>query len=196
MLNFSFLAGGIHLFLYHIILFSVILCCWKYSQELGFLAVILLVFYCRLLSDSPQAGGMGCKPSTIEPLVCEKDIQEFLTRWQRATVDQSVSSQQSSSDYSILEIEEKSNMNRGAGGGVVTCPTNWVSEIPEVLGVALVAILAFVWIRRWNRRQYLKQYRRAMGLGIGLQTVSSTVPMQGQLTQEGSYKGWAGRSLD
>ena len=78
----------------------------------------------------------------------------------------------------------------------MTCPTNWVLEIPEVLGVALVAILAFVWIRRWNRRQYLKQYRRAMGLGLGLQTVSSTVPMQGQLTQEGSYKGWAGRSLD
>ena len=161
--------------------------------------MILLVLYCRLLSDSPQAGGMGCQPSTIEPLVCEKDIEEFLTRWQRAsvaTVDQRVSSQQSSSDYSILKIEEKSNMNVGAGGGGVTCPTNWVSEIPEVLGVALVALLAFVWIRRWNRRQYLKQYRRAMGLGLGLQTVSSTVPMQGQLTQEGSYKGWAGRSLD
>ena len=158
MLSFGTFAGGIHLFLYHIILYIVIICCWKYHQELGLLAVILLVLYCRLLSGSPQAGGMGCQPSTIEPLVCEKDIEEFLTRWQRAsvaTVDQRVSSQQSSSDYSILKIEEKSNMNVGAGGGGVTCPTNWVSEIPEVIGVALVALLAFVWLRRWNRRQYL-----------------------------------------
>ena len=101
MLSFGTFAGGIHLFLYHIILYIVIICCWKYHQELGLLAVILLVLYCRLLSGSPQAGGMGCQPSTIEPLVCEKDIEEFLTRWQRAsvaTVDQRVSSQQSSSD--------------------------------------------------------------------------------------------------
>ena len=101
MLSFGTFAGGIHLFLYHIILYIVIICCWKYHQELGLLAVILLVLYCRLLSGSLQAGGMGCQPSTIEPLVCEKDIEEFLTRWQRAsvaTVDQRVSSQQSSSD--------------------------------------------------------------------------------------------------
>ena len=121
MLDFSTLAEETHLFVYHITLFSVILCCWKYSQWLGFLSVISLVFYCRLLSDYPRAGGMGCKPSTIEPLVCEKDIQEFLSRWQRATVDQSVSSQQSSSDISLFKIEEKSNMNQGAGGAGVTC---------------------------------------------------------------------------
>ena len=159
--------------------------------------MLSLVFYCQLLSDYSRAGsvtgGMGCKPSSIEPLVCEKHEQEFLSRWQRATVDQSVGSHQSSSDISLFKIEEKAAMNQGAGE---TCRTHWSSEIPEVLGVILVAILAFVWIRRWNRKQYMKQYKRAMGQSLGLQTVCSTVPMQGQMAPENAFKGWAGRSLD
>ena len=199
MTSFGAFSWDTHLLLYHLCLYIVIICCWTLHQETGLLAVILLVLYCRLSGGPPQARGMGCEPSKIEPLVCEKDIDLFLTRWQRvsgATVDQSVNLQQSSSDYSILKIEEKSNSNVGPGGGGMSCPTNWVTEVPEMIGVALVALLAFVWLRRWNRCQYLKQYRRAMGLGIGLQTVSSTIPMQGQLTQEGPFKSWVGRNLD
>ena len=202
MTSFGTFAGETHLLFYHLILYIVIICCWTLHQESGLLAVILLVLYCRLVGGPSQARGMGCELSKVEPLVCEKDIDLFLTRWQRVsgpTVDQSVNSHQSSSDYSILKIEEKSNSNLGSGGGGMTCPTNWVTEVPEMIGVALVALLAMVWLRRWNRCQYLKQYRRAMGLGIGLQTVSSTIPMQpgqGQLMQEGPFKSWVGRNLD
>ena len=187
---------------YHFCLYIFILLCWKLHQGTGILAVFILVLYCRVVRGPSQAKGMGCEPSKEEPLICQKDLEIFLTRWQRIsepTVDQSVNSRQSSSDYSILKIEEKSNYNQGSGSGEMTCPTNWVTEVPEILGVALVAILAIVWLRRWNRRQYLKQYRRAMGLGIGIQTVSSTIPMQpgqGQLTQEGPFKSWVGRNLD
>ena len=136
---------------------------------------------------------MGCTRSSLEPTLCQKDEAEFLTRWRRASVDNSVGSSQSSSDISLVKIEEKAAMNNGAGG---TCYPHWTSEIPEILGVIIVAVLAFIWIRRWNRKQYMKQYRRAMGQSLGLQTVSSTVPMQGPMAPDNAFKGWGARSLD
>ena len=186
----------------HFFLFVFILLCWKHHSVTGILAILILVLFCTLIRGPSQTEGMGCVKSKEEPLICQKDLAEFLTRWQRrsdTSFDQSVHSSQSSSDYSLLKIEDKSTYSQGAGSGMMECPTSWVTEVPELIGVALVALIAMVWIRRWNRRQYLKQYRRAMGLGIGIQSISSGIPLQprqGQLTQEGSYKSWVGRNLD
>ena len=197
-------SGGLwgqHLW-YHFFLYVFILLCWKHYSGTGILAILILVLFCTLIRGPSQTEGMGCEASKEEPLICQKDLELFLTRWQRRSepsLDQSVHSSQSSSDYSLLKIEDKSSYSQGAGSGEMECPTSWVTEVPELIGVALVALLAMVWLRRWNRRQYLKQYRRAMGLGIGIQSISSGIPMQprqGQLTQEGPYKSWVGRNLD
>ena len=191
------MVEGLHHLVIHFSLFLLVLFFWNRSYLLGCCSVLCLVCYYPLLSDYSRAGSvskdMGCTPSSVEPLLCQRDKEAFLSRWKRSSVDNSVGSRQSSSDISLFKIEEKAAMNNGAGE---TCRTHWSLEIPEVLGVILVAILAFIWIRRWNRKQYMKQYKRAMGQSLGLQTVSSTVPMQGPMAPENAFKGWAGRSLD
>ena len=191
------LVEDLRVFVNHLSLFLLVLFFWNRSCWLGCLSVLCLVCYYPLLSDYSRAGSvsgdMGCTPSSIEPLICEQHEEEFLSRWKRSTVDNSVGSHQSSSDISLFKIEEKAVINNGAGE---TCHPHWSSEIPEILGVIIVAILAFIWIRRWNRKQYMKQYKRAMGQSLRLQTVSSTVPMQGPMAPENAFKGWAGRSLD
>ena len=186
----------------HLFLFCFVLWCFQHSYVTGLLSTLILILFCTLIRGSAQTDGMGCVKSKEEPLICQKDIEEFLTRWQRrsdTSLDQSVHTSQSSSDYSLLKFEDKSTYSQGAASGMMECPTSWVTEVPELIGVALVALIAMVWIRRWNRRQYMKQYRRAMGLGIGIQSISSGIPLQprqGELTQEGSYKSWVGRNLD
>ena len=88
------LVEDLCLFVNHLSLFLLVLYCWNHSLWLGCLSVLCLVFYYQLLSDYSRAGSvtgdMGCKPSSNEPLICEKHDQEFLSRWQRSTVDNSV----------------------------------------------------------------------------------------------------------
>ena len=102
------LVEDLRLFVNHLSLFLLVLYCWNHSCWLGCLSVLCLVFYYQLLSDYSRAGSvtgdMGCKPSSIEPLICEKHKQEFLSHWHRATVDNSVGSHQSSSDISLFKI--------------------------------------------------------------------------------------------
>ena len=191
------LIRSFHQLVTHISLFLLVLFLWNRSYLLGFCLVLCLVCFYPLLSESSRAGsvgkGMGCTRSSLEPTLCQRDEAEFLTRWRRASVDNSVGSSQSSSDISLVKIEEKEAMNVGAGG---TCHPYWTSELPEILGVIIIAVLAFTWFRRWNRKQYNKQMRRAIGQSLALQTVSASVPIQGPIGPDSAYEGWGARSLD
>ena len=187
-----------HLLVTHILLFVLILFLWNCHIIFGFCSVLFLAYFYPLLGESywpgPVGRGMGCTRSSLEPTLCQKDEAEFLTRWKRASVDNSVGSSQSSSDISLVKIEEKEAMNVGAGG---TCHPHWTSELPEILGVIIIAVLAFTWFRRWNRKQYNKQMRRAMGQSLALQSVSASVPIQGPIGgPDSAYKGWGACSLD
>ena len=181
----------------HILLFVLILYLWHCHVIFGFCSVLFLAYFYPLLGESywpgPVGRGMGCTRSSLEPRLCQKDEAEFLTRWKRASVDNSVGSSQSSSDISLVKIEEKEAMNVGAGG---TCFPHWTSELLEILGVIIIAVLAFTWFRRWNRKQYNKQMRCAMGQSLALQSVSASVPIQGPIGPDSAYKGWGARSLD
>ena len=182
----------------HFSLFLLVLFLWNRSYLLGFCSVLCLVCFYPLLSESYWAGlvgrGMGCTRSSLEPTLCQRDEAEFLTRWRRASVDNSVGSSQSSSDISLVKMEETEAMNVGAGG---TCHPHWTSELPEILGVIIIAVLAFTWFRRWNRKQYNKQMRCAMGQSLALQSVSASVPIQGPIGgPDSAYKGWGARSWD
>ena len=70
--------------------------------------------------------GMGCTRSSLERTVCNSDEAEFLTRWKRASTDNSIGSSQSSSDISFIKLEEKDNRNMASG---TTCQTLPILEL-------------------------------------------------------------------
>ena len=64
----------------------------------------------------------------------------------------------------------------GAGG---TCQSHWTGELPEIIGLIIIAVLALTWFRRWQQKQHTKQMKRAMAQSLALQSVAATVPFPG-----------------
>ena len=81
---------------------------------------------------------MGCVRLKIEPAICQKDEEAFLSRWSQCQTDNRVISSQSSSDISYLKFEEKDTENMGPGS---SCPmVLWYGELPKILGLLLLAL--------------------------------------------------------
>ena len=131
----------------------------------------------------------------MERTIFESDEAEFLTGWKRASTDNSIGSSQSSSDISFIKLEEKDNQNMAAG---TTCQAHWTGELPELIGLIIVALLALTLFRRWQQKQQAKKLKRAMAQTLALQSVAATVPFPGPGGPGGSdqaYKGYGARCL-
>ena len=106
----------------HLLFFILHLCVWDRPTLYGCCSVLFIVYlnpFLKVTLWTAQQGGpvgpMGCTHSSIDRTVCKSDETEFLTRWKRASVDNSIGSSQSSSDISFIKLEEKDNQNIAAG---------------------------------------------------------------------------------
>ena len=113
----------------------------------------------------------------MEHTVCQKDEEDFLSHWKLCQTDNRVISSQSSSDISFLKFEEKDSENMGPGS---SCPTvHWYGELPEILGLLLLALFNLTVFQRWQNNQRQKSMKKALSQMLTLQTVSSSVPYNG-----------------
>ena len=91
-------------------------------------------------------------------------------------------------------MEEKDNQNIALG---TTCQAHWSGELPELLGLILLALLMLTLFRRWQAKQRAKKMRRAMAQTFALQSVSATVPLSGGPGgPDQAWKGMGARCLD
>ena len=79
-------------------------------------------------------------------------------------------------------------------GSGTTCQAHWSGEIPEVIGLILLALFVLTVFRRWQAKQRAKKMRRAMSQTLALQSVSASVPYTGGPDQ--AWKGMGSRCLD
>ena len=129
--------------------------------------------------------GMGCTRSSFEPLICQKDEQEYLQRNHCNNADNRVISSQSSNDWSVVKVEGQDVANMGAGSTSSCPPVHWWGDIPSILGLLLLLVFLITIFRRWQGKQRAKQMRRAMAQSMALQTVSSNVPCGPELQWRG-----------
>ena len=119
---------------------------------------------------------MGCTRSSFEPLICQRDEQEYLRRNRCGNADNRVISSQSSNDWSVLKVEGQEVSNLGAGASSSCPPVHWYGDIPSILGLILLMAFLITIYRRWQGKQRAKQMRRTMAQSMALQTVSASVP--------------------
>ena len=82
-----------------------------------------------------------------------------------------------------------------------TCQAHWTGELPELIGLVIVALLALTLFRRWQQKQRAKKLKRAMAQTLALQSVAATVPYTGPAIggpggPDHAFKGYGARSLD
>ena len=76
---------------------------------------------------------MGCTRSKIQPLICEKDEEEYLRQVNEKCkkIQMLMSSRQSGTNIGLLNIDTKENSNYG---GSTCSASSWiVGEIPEII---------------------------------------------------------------
>ena len=136
---------------------------------------------------------MGCVRSKIEPLVCQKDEEVFLSNWNHYKADNRVISRKSSSDWSVVKVEGKDITNMGPGS--TSCPpVHWYGDLPSILGFLLLLMFVVTIFRRWQNKPRAKRMRRALSQSMALQTVSSSVPFQSGPDMQ--WRGVGSRYLD
>ena len=78
-----------------------------------------------------------------------------------------------------------------------TCQAHWTGELPELLGLILLALLVLTLFRRWQQKQRAKKLKRAMAQTLALQSVAVTVPFSGGPGgPDQAWKGMGARCLD
>ena len=120
---------------------------------------------------------MGCTRSKIQPLICEKEEEEYLWKGNQRCVkiQMLMSSRQSGTNIGLLNIDTKENSNYG---GSTCSASSWiVGEIPEmILGILVFLFVCWFWIKyaAYKRNAGIRQAVIG-GQQMSLPTVSGNV---------------------
>ena len=123
---------------------------------------------------------MGCSRSKIQPLICQKDEEEYLKQENEKCkkLQMYLSPRMSSTNIGLLSVETKENTNSG-GSVCPTCPaSSWIAgEIPEIIiGVLVLLFICWIW-RKYAAYKRGAAIRQAVlgGQQMSLPSISRSV---------------------